>query len=53
MQPKVVPIGEIMQHGGLGNSIMSTEDLEVGYYSNAKIELLNNQSNQATTYFLS
>jgi hypothetical protein len=32
-------IGGVMQAGGLKNSIQFTEDIEVGYFSNAKIEL--------------
>ena len=32
-------IGGVMQSGGLSNSIQFTEDIEVGYFSNAKIEL--------------
>ena len=32
-------IGGVMQSGGLNNSIQFTEDIEVGYFSNAKIEL--------------
>jgi hypothetical protein len=32
-------IGGVMQSGGISNSIQFTEDIEVGYFSNAKIEL--------------
>ena len=32
-------IGGVMQASGLNNSIQFTEDIEVGYFSNAKIEL--------------
>jgi hypothetical protein len=32
-------IAGVMQAGGLNNSIQFTEDIEVGYFSNAKIEL--------------
>lgn len=32
-------IGGVMSAGGTANSIKSTEDIEIGYYSNSKIEL--------------
>jgi hypothetical protein len=32
-------IGGVMQAGGINNSIQFTEDIEIGYFSNAKIEL--------------
>lgn len=32
-------IGGVMSKGGISNSVMSTEDIEIGYYSNSKIEL--------------
>ncbi|UCS92145.1 follicular epithelium yolk protein subunit [Echinicola marina] len=32
-------IGGVMSSGGISNSIQSTEDIEIGYYSNSKIEL--------------
>ncbi len=32
-------ISGVMSKGGIANSIVSTEDIEVGYYSNSKIEL--------------
>jgi len=32
-------IGRIMSSGGISNSIKSTEDIEIDYYSNSKIEL--------------
>lgn len=34
-----LPIGEVMKAGGLNNSVKSTADMEIGYYSNSKIEL--------------
>jgi len=34
-------IGGVMSKGGVSNSIKSTEDIEIGYYSNSKIELKN------------
>jgi hypothetical protein len=38
-------IGGVMQAGGLSNSIQFTEDIEVGYFSNAKIELRDPKGN--------
>lgn len=32
-------IGRVMSAGGLARSVESTEDIEIGYYSNAKVEL--------------
>lgn len=32
-------IGGVMAKGGIANSVVSTEDIEIGYYSNSKIEL--------------
>ncbi|MGQ0604469.1 MAG: ETX/MTX2 family pore-forming toxin [Anaerolineales bacterium] len=32
-------ISGVMSKGGISNSVISTEDIEVGYYSNSKIEL--------------
>lgn len=32
-------ISGVMSKGGISNSVMSTEDIEIGYYSNSKIEL--------------
>ncbi|MFD2565698.1 hypothetical protein [Aquimarina rubra] len=37
-------IGGVMSKGGVSNSIKSTEDIEIGYYSNSKIELKNKVS---------
>lgn len=34
-----LPINEVMSAGKINNSIISTQDMEVGYYSNSKIEL--------------
>ncbi|WP_027393890.1 follicular epithelium yolk protein subunit [Aquimarina latercula] len=34
-------IGGVMSKGGVSNSVQSTEDIEIGYYSNSKIELKN------------
>jgi len=36
-----LPIGSVMSGGGLTNSVKSTEDIEIGYYSNSKVELKN------------
>ena len=33
------PIQSVMSKGRISNSIISTEDIEIGYYSNSKIEL--------------
>lgn len=35
----ISPIGGVMNSGGLPNSIIITEDIEVGYYSNATVEI--------------
>ncbi|MBD8489089.1 follicular epithelium yolk protein subunit [Echinicola sp. CAU 1574] len=32
-------IGGVMSSGGVKNSVQSTEDIDIGYYSNSKIEL--------------
>ena len=32
-------ISGVMSKGGISNSVISTEDIEIGYYSNSKIEL--------------
>lgn len=37
-------IGGVMSKSGISNSIQSTEDIEIGYYSNSKIELKNKVS---------
>lgn len=34
-------INSVMSKGGILNSVKSTEDIEIGYYSNSKIELKN------------
>lgn len=34
-----LPIGAVMAAGGISNSVKSTEDMSIGYYSNSKIEL--------------
>lgn len=36
-----LPIGSVMSAGKISNEIKSTQDIEVGYYSNSKVELLN------------
>lgn len=46
-------IGGIMSSGGVSNSIKSTEDIEIGYYSNSKIELKDKVSgNLKETHFM-
>lgn len=37
-------IGSVMSKGNISNSVPSTEDIEIGYYSNAKVELKNKQT---------
>ncbi|WP_405205904.1 hypothetical protein [Aquimarina sp. LLG6339-5] len=37
-------IGGVMSKAGVSNSVQSTEDIEIGYYSNSKIELKNKVS---------
>lgn len=34
-----LPISGVMQAGGIKNEIMTVQDIEIGYYSNSKIEL--------------
>lgn len=34
-----LPIGAVMSAGGITNSVKSTEDISIGYYSNSKIEI--------------
>lgn len=38
-------IGGVMASGGISNSIQTTEDIEIGYYSNSKIELKDKATN--------
>ena len=48
-----LPVGDVMKSGGIPNSVKSTEDIEVGYYSNSKIVLRDKSSGvQKATYFL-
>jgi hypothetical protein len=37
-------IGSVMSAGGISNSVVSTEDIEIGYYSNSKVVLKNKQT---------
>ncbi|MHB8266477.1 MAG: hypothetical protein ACYDC7_11240 [Acidithiobacillus ferrivorans] len=39
-----LPINDVMSAGKIENSMWSTEDIEVGYYSNAKIVLLDKKT---------
>lgn len=53
--PKIstnIPIKDLMKIGGLSNSIKSTEDMEVGYYSNSRIEIRNLQGNILSTQYV-
>lgn len=46
-------IGSVMGAGGVANSVTSTEDIEIGYYSNSKIELKDKVTGAVTcTYCL-
>ncbi|WDV46640.1 hypothetical protein PV797_02835 [Clostridiaceae bacterium M8S5] len=47
-----LPIGAVMSAGGITNSIKSTEDIEIGYYSNSKIELKDKDTGQQKGSFL-
>lgn len=47
-----IPIKNLMSFGGLNNSVPSSEIIEVGYYSNSKIELKRNNGQLVSTYFL-
>lgn len=48
-----LPISGVMQAGGLKNEIMTVQDIEIGYYSNSKIELSDKLTGKAisTHYF--
>ena len=47
-------IGGVMSAGGVSNSVQSTEDIEIGYYSNSKIELKDKKTKALkATYMLS
>ncbi|ARC90494.1 follicular epithelium yolk protein subunit [Rhodovulum sp. MB263] len=39
-----LPVGNVMSAGGISNSVKSTENLEIGYYSNSKVELVDPKS---------
>lgn len=41
-----LPIGSVMNGGGLTNSVKSTEDIEIGYYSNSKVELKDSKTGE-------
>ncbi|MFL6353192.1 MAG: hypothetical protein ACJ74Z_15290 [Bryobacteraceae bacterium] len=41
-------IGGVMQSSGVSNSLQFTEDIEVGYFSNAKIDLRDPQGKLKT-----
>lgn len=43
-------IGSVMSAGGIANSKQFTEDIEVGYYSNAKIVLKDSKGNLQTAF---
>lgn len=47
-----IPIKDLMVSGRLKNNIPSSEIIEVGYYSNSKVELKRNNGQHITTYFL-
>jgi len=36
-----LPISNIMSAGGMSNEVISTEDLDIGFYSNGKVEIKN------------
>jgi len=45
-------IGAVMAKGGISNSMKSTEDIEIGYYSNASVELRDPVSNKVKAAFM-
>jgi hypothetical protein len=45
-------IGSVMSAGGISNSVASTEDIEIGYYSNSKIELKDKKTNALKATFM-
>ncbi|GBE74604.1 MAG: follicular epithelium yolk protein subunit [Microcystis aeruginosa L211-07] len=46
-------IGGVMSAAGISNSVQSTEDIEIGYYSNSKIELKDKKTNALKASFMS
>ncbi|WDV46639.1 hypothetical protein PV797_02830 [Clostridiaceae bacterium M8S5] len=48
-----MPVSDVMASAGISNSVKSTEDIEVGYYSNSKIELTDKDTGKKkATYFI-
>lgn len=48
-----IPVSKLIQLGNLSNSIKSSEIMEVGYYSNSKVELRKKENNQLiSSYYL-
>lgn len=46
-------ISGVMSKGGISNSVKSTEDIEIGYYSNSKVELKDKETGTLkATHFL-
>ncbi len=46
-------IGSVMSAGDIANSVQTTEDIEIGYYSNSKIELKDKMTGTLkATYFM-
>lgn len=46
-----LPIADVMAAGGIPNSVKSVEDMEVGYYSNSKIELVDKDTGTMKSTF--
>jgi hypothetical protein len=44
-------IDGVMASGGIANSVKSTEDIEIGYYSNSKIELVDKKTHAVKASF--
>lgn len=45
-----LPINDVMSAGGIPNSNKSTEDMEIGYFSNSRIELKDNKGDVKASY---
>ena len=46
-----LPIENVMESGGDTNSVESTEDIEVGYFSNGKVSLLDSETSETLAVY--
>jgi hypothetical protein len=46
-----LPIGNVMRNVGVCNEVISTEDIEIGYYTNSKVKLRNKKTNKLEATF--